>query len=68
MTILIWKLIKEFDKDSSLSQILFNMYTGKFINDGLQVTKQNNLVKDFILNTILFADDQVIVASAEDEL
>jgi hypothetical protein len=31
-------------------------------------TKQNILVKGLILNTILFADDQVIVASTENEL
>jgi hypothetical protein len=34
----------------------------------VQVIKSNILAKDLILNTILFADEQVIVASTEDEL
>jgi hypothetical protein len=32
------------------------------------VIKQIILAKDLILNTMLFADDQVIMASTEDEL
>jgi hypothetical protein len=32
------------------------------------VIKQNTLAKDLILNTILFADDQAIAGSPEDEM
>jgi hypothetical protein len=51
-----------------LSPIRFNIYIDRVIKDGLQMIKQNILAKNLTLNTILFADDQVIVASTEDEL
>jgi hypothetical protein len=47
---------------------MFNIYIDKVIEDWLQVIKQNILAKDLILNTSLFAADQVIVASTENEL
>jgi hypothetical protein len=40
----------------------------KSSKDWLQVIKQNILAKDLTLNTILFVDEQVIVASREGEL
>jgi retron-type reverse transcriptase len=51
-----------------LSLILFNIYIDKVMKDWLQVIKQNMLAKDFALNTVLFADDQVIMASTDDGL
>jgi retron-type reverse transcriptase len=51
-----------------LSPILFNIYIDGVIKDWLQVLKQNILAKVFILNTILFADDQVIVSRTKDEV
>jgi hypothetical protein len=39
------------------------IFTLTVIKDWLQVIKLNMLAKDLILNTILFADDRVIVAS-----
>jgi hypothetical protein len=48
--------------------MLFNIYTDKVIKDWLQVMKQNMLAKDLILNTILFMDDWVIVASKENKV
>jgi hypothetical protein len=38
------------------------------MKDWLHVIKPNILANNLILNTILFADDQVIVASTEDDL
>jgi hypothetical protein len=52
----------------SLPPILFIIYIAKVIKQRLQMIKQNVLAKDLILNTILFANDQVIVASTEHEL
>jgi hypothetical protein len=36
--------------------------------DRLQVVKQNIFTNDLILNTILFTDDKIIMASTADEL
>jgi hypothetical protein len=61
--------IKEgFRQGCPLLSILFNIYIDRVIKDWLQVFKQNIITKDLILNTFLFADDHVIVASTEDEL
>jgi hypothetical protein len=57
---------KEVGQGCPLSPILFNIYTDS--DQRLAVIKQNLLTKDLILNTLLFADDQVIMASIEDEL
>jgi hypothetical protein len=38
-------------KGSSLAPVLFNLSNVKVIKDGLQVIKQNILMKAFILNT-----------------
>jgi hypothetical protein len=48
-----------------LSPILFNIYIDKVITDWLQMIKQNILAKDFTLNRIIFADEQVTVACTE---
>jgi hypothetical protein len=70
-----WRVNKnapaEFNKGVSYgfpsSLMLFNIYIGKVIKDWLQVIKQNVSEKGLILNTILFKDDQVIVASKENK-
>jgi hypothetical protein len=52
----------------SLSPILFNIDIDRIIKGWLQVIKQKILAKILILNRILLADDQAIVARTEDEL
>jgi hypothetical protein len=49
-----------------LSRVLFNIYIDKVIKEWQHMIKQNVMVKNLILNTILFADDQVTVTSTED--
>jgi hypothetical protein len=56
------------DKATSPAARNVSIYIDKVIKDWLQVIKPNISAKDLILNTILFADDQVIVASTEDKL
>lgn len=46
-----------------LSPILFDTYVDRVVKDWLQVIKQNILAKDLTLNTVFFADDQVVVAT-----
>jgi hypothetical protein len=45
----------------SISPVLFNIYIHKVIKEWQHMIKQNVMIKNLILNTILFADDQVIV-------
>jgi hypothetical protein len=40
----------------------------KVIEDWLKVIRQDILAKDLILNTVLFIDEEVVVASTEGEL
>jgi hypothetical protein len=52
-----------------LSPTLFNVYINEVIKDWNQTyTKGINVQNNTKLNTILFADDQVIIASSEDNL
>jgi hypothetical protein len=55
-------------QERPLSLVLFNIYIDKVTKDWLQVIKPNILAKNLILSTVLFAADQVIVASTEDEV
>jgi hypothetical protein len=54
-------------QDCPLSPVLFNIYIDKVITEWQHMIKQN-VVMNLILNTILFADDQVIVTSTEDDM
>jgi hypothetical protein len=52
-----------------LSPTLFNVYINEVIKDWNQIyTKGINIQNNAKLNTILFADDQVIIANSEDNL
>jgi hypothetical protein len=52
-----------------LSPALLNVYINEVINDWNQIyTKGINVQNNNKLNTILFADDQVIIANSEDNL
>lgn len=51
-----------------LSQVMFNVYTDKVTEDWVKVIKESIFTKDLILLTILFMDNQAIVASIEDEI
>jgi hypothetical protein len=52
-----------------LSPTLFNVYINEVIKDWNQIyTKGINVQNSTKLNTILFADDQVIIANSEDNL
>jgi retron-type reverse transcriptase len=50
-----------------LSPVLFNIYIDKVIKEWQHMIKQN-VMMNLILNTILFADYQVIVTSTEDDM
>jgi hypothetical protein len=47
---------------------MFNIYIEKVGKDWLQLSKQFILANDVIPNTFIFADDQVIILSTEDEI
>jgi hypothetical protein len=47
---------------------MFNVYTDKVTEDWVKVIKESIFTKDLILLTILFMDNQAIVASIEDEI
>jgi hypothetical protein len=51
-----------------LLPVLFNIYIDKVIKEWQHMIKQNVMMKNLILNTILFVDDQVIVARTEDDM
>jgi hypothetical protein len=51
-----------------LSPVLFNIYIDKVIKELQHMIKQSVMMKNLILNTILFADDQVTVTSTEDDM
>ena len=53
----------------SLSTVLFNIYINKIIQEFKLVIKKGvQLNNRKILNTILYADDQIVMATLEDEL
>jgi hypothetical protein len=54
---------RQFDKAA-----LYHWYIDKIIKDWFQVTKQNILAKDLILNAVLFMGEQVIEPNTEDEI
>jgi hypothetical protein len=45
-----------------LSPVLFNLYLDEVIRIWLQKLKLSKYFKDLIFNTLLFADDQLIIA------
>jgi hypothetical protein len=51
-----------------LSRVLFNLYLDEVIRIWLQKLKFSKYFKELIFNTLLFADDQLIVADTEDNL
>ena len=51
-----------------LSPVLFNLYLDKVIRIWLQKLKTSKYFKEFIFNTLLFADDQFIIYDTEDNL
>ena len=51
-----------------LSSVLFNLYLDEVIRICLHKLKISKYFKDFILNTLLFADDQFIISDTEDNL
>jgi len=49
--------------------VLFNIYFSKIIQEFKSVTKKDiPLNNRKILNTLLYADDQILMATSEDEL
>ena len=56
-------------KGCELSQVLFNIYVNKIIREFKMVIKKDiQLNKRELVNTILYADDQILMATSEDEL
>jgi len=51
-----------------LSPVLFNLYLDEVIRIWLQKLTASKYFKDFIFNTLLFADDQFIISDTEDKL
>jgi hypothetical protein len=51
-----------------LSPVLFNLYLDEVIRIWLQKLKLSKYIKELIFNTLLFADDQLIIADTEDNL
>jgi len=51
-----------------LSPVLFNLYLDEVIRIWLQKLKLSKYFKELIFNTLLFADDQLIIADTEDNL
>ena len=56
-------------KGCELSQVLFNIYVNKIIREFKMVIKKDiQLNKRELVNTILYADDKILMATSEDEL
>jgi hypothetical protein len=51
-----------------LSPVLFNLYLDEVIKIWLQKLKLSKYFKELIFNTLLFADDQLVIADTEDNL
>ena len=51
-----------------LSPVLFNLYLDEVIRIWLKKLKTNEYFKELIFNTLLFADDQLIISDTEDNL
>ena len=51
-----------------LSPVLFNLYLDEVIRIWLKKLKTSKCFKEFIFNTLLFADDQFIISDTEDNL
>jgi hypothetical protein len=51
-----------------LSPVLFNLYLDDVIRIWLQKLKLSKYFRELIFNTLLFADDQLIIADTEDNL
>jgi hypothetical protein len=51
-----------------LSPVLFNLYLDEVIRIWLQKLKLSKYFKELIFNTLLFVDDQLIIADTEDNL
>jgi hypothetical protein len=51
-----------------LSPVLFNLYLDEVIRIWLQKLKLSKYFKELIFNTLLFADDQLIIADTADNL
>ena len=51
-----------------LSPVLFNLYLDEVIRIWFQKLQLSKYFKELIFNTLLFADDQPIIADTEDNL
>ena len=51
-----------------LSPVLFNLYLDQVIRVWLKKLKTSKYFKDLFFNTLLFADDQLIISDTEDNL
>jgi hypothetical protein len=51
-----------------LSPVLFNLYLDEVIRIWLQKLKTSSCFKELILNTLLFADDQLTISDTKDNL
>ena len=51
-----------------LSSVLFNLFLDEVIRKWLKELKTRKYFKELIFNTLLFADDQLIVCDTEDNL
>jgi hypothetical protein len=56
------------DNGFPLSPVLFNLYLDEFIRIWLQKLKLSKYFKELVFNTLLFADNQLIIADTEDNL
>jgi len=55
-------------RGSPLALVLFNLYLDEVIRKWLKKLKTSKYFKELIFNTLLFADDQVIISDTEDNL
>jgi len=51
-----------------LSPVLFNLYLDEIIRIWLQKLETSKYFKELIINTLLFADDQIIISDTEHNL
>ena len=61
-------ITQEARQEYPLSPVLFNLYLDEVIRIWLQKLKTSKYFIELIFNTLLFADDQLIISDTEDNL